>query len=109
MEELNDIIKNKSKNNTNVLFNKFDPLEKTSILLNILDNELENFKKENMTWNKLMPGYKKRYIIEYLNNIELDEYSVKDIMRNLYNNQLNKHYSIDYDIENKKIKNITKL
>ena len=109
MDELNDIIKNKSKNKNNGLFNKYDPLEKTINLLNILNSESDNFEKENITWNKLMPGYKKKYIIEYLTNNELDDSSQKDIMRNLYNNQFNKHYTIDYDIENKKIKNIIKL
>jgi len=112
MEELNDIIKNKSKNKNSSLYNKYDPLKKSEILLNILDSELENYEKENTTWNKLMPGYKKKYIIEYLSNNEIDEIdesTSNDIMRNIYNNQLNKHYVVDYDIENKRIKNINKL
>ena len=61
MEELNDIIKNKGKNKNNLLYNKYDPLKKSVILLNILESELENYEKENMTWNKLQPGYKKIY------------------------------------------------
>lgn len=108
MEELNDIIKNKSNKN-NTLFIKHDPLEKTNILLDILNKESNLFENESLTWNKLMIGYKKRYIIEYLNNNNLDESVNNDIMRNLYTNQLSKHYTIDYDIENKKVIDINKI
>uniref|UniRef100_A0A6C0CY65 Uncharacterized protein n=1 Tax=viral metagenome TaxID=1070528 RepID=A0A6C0CY65_9ZZZZ len=106
MNDLNDIIKYKRKSNN--LYNKYDPLLNTSLLLGKLDKESETFMSEKPNWNKLLNGYKKMYIFKYLNeNNEMDDETKKDIIRNIYNSQLNKHYNIEYDSENNKIIDIT--
>lgn len=106
MNDLNDIIKYKQK--PNIIYNKYDPILKTKILLDKLDKESDEFISEKPNWNKLLNGYKKMYIFEYLNeNNDLDDKTKKDIVRNTYNSQLNKHYNINYDSENNKIIDIS--
>ena len=47
--------------------------------------------------------------IIYIDNNNLDEHTIVDIKRNMYNGQINKQYTIDYDCELNKINSITKI
>ena len=109
MDDLNDIIKNKCDDNKTTLYNKYDPLSRVCILLKELDTESSQIDCANISWNKLLNGYKKKYIIIYLTNNDVDESLKSDIIRNMYNNQFNKHYNVEYDTEKRQIINIEKI
>tara|TARA_Y100001958_G_scaffold74840_1_gene50433 strand:- start:3522 stop:3860 length:339 start_codon:yes stop_codon:yes gene_type:complete len=109
LNDLDNIISN-SKNKKTSLYKIYDPLEKTNKLLEILKLETETFKSiKNMTWNKLNNGNRKKLILDYIDNNNLNEDTVVDIKRNIYNGQINKQYSIDYDGELNKINSINKI
>ena len=109
LNDLDNIISN-SKNKKTSLYKIYDPLEKTNKLLEILDVETESFKSiTNMTWNKLNNGFRKKLILDYIDTNNLDEDTIEDIKRNMYNGQINKKYNIEYDGELNKINSINKI
>ena len=109
MEDLDNIIKNTGKK-SNTLYNKYNPMSNTEKFLVILNKESEQFKElESITWNKLNNGTKKRYIFEYLNNVSIEDTIKSDIIRNVYNDQLNVHYDIEYNNSDRKIISINKI
>ena len=62
MNNLDDIISN-TINNKSSIYKKYDPLEKTKNLLDILNKESDEFNSiTNTNWNKLNNGYKLKLI-----------------------------------------------
>lgn len=109
LDDLDNIISNSIKKKT-TLYKVYDPLEKTNKLLDILKIDAESYKSiKNMTWSKLNNGTRKKLILDYINNNNLDEPIIVDIKRNMYNSQINKKYNIEYDSELNKIISIYKI
>tara|TARA_X000000950_G_scaffold15348_1_gene16631 strand:+ start:3589 stop:3927 length:339 start_codon:yes stop_codon:yes gene_type:complete len=109
IDDLENIISNTINNKVSI-YKKYDPLEKTNELLILLNKESEEFNSiQNISWNKLNNGSKKKLILDYIDNNNLDEHTIVDIKRNMYNGQINKQYTIDYDCELNKINSITKI
>jgi len=109
LDDLDNIISN-SINKKPSVYKKYDPLEKTNKLLDILTNEIDSYKSiKNTSWNKLNNGTKKELILDYIDNNNLDELTIIDIKRNMYNGQITKQYNIEYDCELNKINLINKI